>query len=153
MPGFCRRRFPTTASTHRTSSVALAPVGAWHCLRRCCSQLANVVYFITAHFANFWPLIPLLSNSSRMASRRSRGVLTRPAASRFNIWPSTGAMVSVLAFPSYGIYHPLNQWCWTGRIQPSGSIMLIVLLRTYPYRSIPPRSPAGSRDSHLEARP
>jgi hypothetical protein len=25
-------------------------------------------------------------------------------------------MVSVIAFPNYGIYHPLNQWCYTGRI-------------------------------------
>ena len=54
VPGFCRGRLPTTASPHRTSSVALAPVGAWRCLRRCCSQLANVVYLIPAHFAKFF---------------------------------------------------------------------------------------------------
>jgi outer membrane protein len=26
-------------------------------------------------------------------------------------------MVSVIASPSYGIYHSLNQWCYAGRIQ------------------------------------
>ena len=29
---------------------------------------------------------------------------------------STGAMVSVMAFPSYGIYHSSNQRCYAGRI-------------------------------------
>ena len=69
---------PATASTHCTV-VGVARLTLP--LRRCWSHEANVEYFTPTDSANAAAVIPLRSYSSKICSRFSRGVLTRPRAS------------------------------------------------------------------------
>jgi hypothetical protein len=69
-----------TASTQRTVA-AVAKLAAAPFLRRCWIHEDNVEYFTPTKAANAAPLIPLRSYSSRICSRFSRGVRTRPNVS------------------------------------------------------------------------
>jgi hypothetical protein len=102
----------TTASSQRT--LLLLPgedvdagMTLFRCLRRFCSQLANVVYLIPACFANFCSLTPLWSNCASNASRFFRLILICLRESVLSVSP----VVDVIESQCYDIYQPLNQWC------------------------------------------
>ena len=69
-----------TASTQRPVA-AVAKLADLRSLRRCWIHEARVEYFTPTKAAKAAPLIPLRSYSSRICSRFSRGVRTRPNVS------------------------------------------------------------------------